>query len=45
MTSHPAPESEAQGNPAYLATLFFWNYVPETKGKSLEEIEKFWRPR
>jgi SP family arabinose:H+ symporter-like MFS transporter len=29
---------------AVLGALFFWNYVPETKGKSLEEIEKIWRP-
>lgn len=28
-----------------VATLFFWKYVPETKGKSLEEIEKAWRSR
>jgi MFS transporter, SP family, arabinose:H+ symporter len=26
-----------------VATLFFWKYVPETKGKSLEEIEDSWR--
>jgi MFS transporter, SP family, arabinose:H+ symporter len=26
-----------------VATVFFWNYVPETKGKSLEEIEGCWR--
>ncbi len=25
-----------------VGTIFFWRYVPETKGKSLEEIEKSW---
>jgi SP family arabinose:H+ symporter-like MFS transporter len=26
-------------------TIFFWRYVPETKGKSLEEIEQCWSPK
>lgn len=25
-----------------VATVFFWKLVPETKGKSLEDIEAFW---
>ncbi len=28
-----------------VATLFFWRYVPETKGRSLEEIEAFWQSK
>ena len=26
----------------FVATLFFWRVVPETKERSLEEIEKSW---
>jgi SP family xylose:H+ symportor-like MFS transporter len=26
-----------------LALVFVWKFIPETKGKSLEEIEKFWK--
>jgi SP family arabinose:H+ symporter-like MFS transporter len=28
-----------------IATVFFWKLVPETRGKTLEEIEAFWVPR
>jgi len=28
-----------------VATLFFWKLVPETKGKSLEEIEQIFKGR
>lgn len=28
-----------------LAALFMWKFVPETKGKSLEEMEKIWEKK
>jgi SP family xylose:H+ symportor-like MFS transporter len=28
-----------------LAALFMWKYVPETKGKTLEQIEKLWKKK
>jgi SP family arabinose:H+ symporter-like MFS transporter len=28
-----------------LATIFFYRYVPETRGKSLEEIENSWNSK
>jgi SP family xylose:H+ symportor-like MFS transporter len=28
---------------AVLSALFVWKMVPETKGKSLENMEKLWR--
>ncbi|WP_316814294.1 sugar porter family MFS transporter [Pedobacter heparinus] len=28
-----------------IAFLFIWKFLPETKGKSLEDIEKSWQPR
>ena len=31
------------GAMAVLSAIFVWKMVPETKGKSLEEIEKFWK--
>ena len=31
------------GAMAILSAIFVWKMVPETKGKSLEEIEKIWK--
>jgi SP family xylose:H+ symportor-like MFS transporter len=28
-----------------LAAWFMWRFVPETKGKTLEEIEELWRKK
>jgi len=28
----------------FLAVIFIWKMVPETKGKTLEQIEKIWKP-
>ncbi|HEX9007061.1 MAG TPA: MFS transporter, partial [Bacteroidota bacterium] len=25
-----------------VATFFFWRLVPETRGRTLEEIERYW---
>jgi SP family xylose:H+ symportor-like MFS transporter len=27
---------------AILAALFMWKWVPETKGKTLEQMEQLW---
>jgi len=27
----------------FVGTVFFWRLVPETKGRSLEEIERTWQ--
>jgi SP family xylose:H+ symportor-like MFS transporter len=26
------------------AAIFIWKYIPETKGKTLEQIEDLWKP-
>jgi SP family xylose:H+ symportor-like MFS transporter len=28
-----------------LSAIFIWKIVPETKGKTLEEIEKIWKKK
>lgn len=28
-----------------LSAIFVWKWIPETKGKSLEEIERFWKKK
>ena len=28
-----------------LSAIFMWKMVPETKGKTLEEIEHFWKKK
>ena len=33
------------GGMGLLAAWFMWKYVPETKGKSLEEMEKLWKKK
>jgi SP family arabinose:H+ symporter-like MFS transporter len=30
---------------AVFAFLFIWRMVPETKGKSLEQIQELWKPK
>lgn len=30
---------------ALLSVVFVWKFIPETKGKSLEEMEQFWEPK
>jgi MFS family permease len=31
------------GSFSVLAIVFMWRYVPETKGRTLEEIERWWQ--
>jgi SP family xylose:H+ symportor-like MFS transporter len=31
------------GGMGILAAIFVWKFVPETKGKTLEEMEKLWK--
>jgi SP family arabinose:H+ symporter-like MFS transporter len=30
---------------SFVAFFFVWKMVPETRGRTLEEIEKFWKPK
>ena len=33
------------GTMAVISAIFVWKFVPETKGKTLEEIEKIWKKK
>ena len=35
----------AYGVMSICAALFVWRFVPETKGRSLEQIQQSWQPQ